>query len=77
MTNQIQHAAVDNLKSTFFFRFILIMLTLAAGITDVSSQGTWTALTNASPIANDNPLIVLSDGSVLCKTASNDKIGKT
>ncbi|MBL7772267.1 MAG: hypothetical protein JNM95_05385 [Chitinophagaceae bacterium] len=77
MTNQIQHAAVDNLKSTFFFRFILIMLTLAAGITDVSSQGTWTALTNASPIANDGPLIVLSDGSVLCKTASGGGVGKT
>jgi hypothetical protein len=43
----------------------------------IHGQGTWTNLTNLSPNTNDGPLIVLSDGSVLCKTAAGGGVGKT
>jgi len=39
------------------------------------SQGTWTALTNLAPNPNGGVMLVLSDGSVMCKTFSGGTDG--
>ena len=60
-------------------RSTLCITALAAFATSASAVGTWTRVTASAPHTNGGVMLVLSDGTVLCKTYSGgtDGIGNT
>lgn len=50
-------------------------VTCPAGSQNVSSVGTWTPLATLAPNANSGVMLVLSDGTVICKTSSGGSDG--
>ncbi|MBL7773041.1 MAG: hypothetical protein JNM95_09280 [Chitinophagaceae bacterium] len=61
-----------NLRNGFLW-----LVLLCSSFYKVEAQGTWTAVTTLAPNANQGVLILLSDGSVLCKTGAGGGSGKT
>jgi len=55
----------------------LVFLFSFLSLSNLMAQGTWTALTNLAPDANNGGMLLLSDGTVLCKSGSGggDGIG--
>ena len=58
-----------------FFTTILAACFLNFFVQNVSAQGTWTALTHIAPNPNLGGMLVLSDGTILCKTSSGTTDG--
>ena len=58
-----------------FFTTILAVCFLNFFVQNVSAQGTWTALTHIAPNPNLGGMLVLSDGTILCKTSSGTTDG--
>ncbi len=54
---------------------LLFLLFCAVFSFSAHAQGTWTALTNPAPNANQGVLFLLSDGTVLCKTGGGGGSG--
>src|ERR1700761_4100949 len=61
-------------------RLFLLSLVLFSANKNASAQGgTWTPVNATAPHYNEGEMLLLSDGTVLCKTSSggNDGIGNT
>src|SRR5579885_2456771 len=58
-----------NLREIFFPRYLALAALTAFSIT-ANAQGTWTPVTNPCPGACGGGMLVLSDGSIICKTFS-------
>lgn len=70
----LQCLQISMLKKVLDFTVICILF---FSFSTVHAQGTWTPLTNLSPDANGGGMLLLSDGTVLCKSLSGggDGIG--
>src|SRR5436853_3572611 len=57
--------------------FLTLLIVLFAFSMQVHAQGTWTAVSTLSPNQNGGGMLLLSDGSVLCKSfgGGSDGIG--
>jgi hypothetical protein len=65
---------------TSFYSFVLtrhlklhasaLLIVAMFSLTQLSAQGTWTMLTNPSPDQNLGVMLLLSDGTVICKTST-------
>lgn len=65
-----------NLRGNFFSKYLtLAAIALTAFSLNSIAQGTWTAVTNPCPGASGGGMLVLSDGSILCKTFSGGSDG--
>src|SRR5215471_20382774 len=51
-----------------FFMLMMLLAFTSQNYAQDNVQGTWTALTNLAPHANGGVMLVLSDGTVMCKT---------
>ena len=62
-----------------FFTTIIAACLLNFFVQSVSAQGTWSAVTTLAPNPNLGGMLVLSDGTILCKTSAGttDGIGNT
>lgn len=56
-------------------KFLLLLLSVLAFNMSSYAQGTWTALSNFAPHYNEGVMILLTDGTVLCKTSSGGTYG--
>lgn len=68
----------NNSNKACYYLFFMFMM-LQAFTTQNYAQGTWTAMTNLSPNPNGGVMLVLSDGTVMCKTTAGggDGVGNT
>ncbi|NNV56818.1 T9SS type A sorting domain-containing protein [Limnovirga soli] len=66
-------------KTTFPGLMLLFLLCCSFAIQQVQAQGTWSTVTNICPAANAGVMLILSDGTVMCKTSAGgtDGIGNT
>jgi uncharacterized protein YjdB len=60
-------------------RSTLLMLTLGVALLSsrASAQGTWTQVTNYAPHYNQGVMLLLTDGTIMCKTSSGGTYGTT
>src|SRR5258706_6460441 len=57
------------------FSFFALLITLFAFSDQIQAQGTWTAVSTVAPHSNLGGMLLLSDGSVLCKSSSGGTDG--
>ena len=53
----------------------VLLIIAIFSLTELSAQGTWTELSNPSPNQNYGAMLLLSDGTVMCKTNSGSNDG--
>ena len=62
-------------KSVSFCRVAAVACTLLVSGVGFAQTGTWTALTNQAPNANSGVMLLLTDGTVICKTSAGGTAG--
>ena len=60
----------NKLINFFGNKLLTAIVCVIVCITQGNAQGTWTALTTSAPHYNEGEMILLTDGTVLCKTSS-------
>ncbi len=64
-----------SVKRQHFFTTIIASCFLNFFVQNVSAQGTWSAVTSLAPNPNLGGMLVLSDGTILCKTSAGTTDG--
>ncbi len=62
-------------KNLVIHRITSLMSTLLVSGTLLAQTGSWTALTNTAPNANSGVMLLLTDGTVICKTSTGGSAG--